>query len=355
MQRISKLLLSIVALSIVPLWAGFVKPAPVPVLQVRKPEVPIVYHPDYNISFWGIEKWHPFDSKKYGKVCDALKSELGLWDGQFHTPEQEVSREVLLQVHSESYLESLKKSSVVAEGVGIYPLFFVPNFCLQKYLLRPMRLATQGTLDAVDLAIKHGWAINLSGGYHHAKANNAEGFCIYADIPLAVKKACGEYGIEKCMIIDLDAHQGNGHEEILGESSQVDIFDIYNGSPGFYPSDSYAAQFITYNHPVAHYTNDEEYLSILKTELPKAFEQTKPDFIIYNAGTDIYECDPLGSLSVSRVGIIERDEFVFNLAKEHNIPIIMVLSGGYTQESAGIISDSIINLANKKIINIEKE
>jgi len=49
-----------------------------------------------------------------------------------------------------------------------------------------MKLATAGTVLATELAFCNGWAINLSGGYHHAKTSNGEGFCVYADIPLAV-------------------------------------------------------------------------------------------------------------------------------------------------------------------------
>lgn len=51
-------------------------------------------------------------------------------------------------------------------------------------------------------------------------------------------------------------------------------------------------------------------------------------------------------MNVSKDGIIARDQFVFEQAKSRNTPILMVLSGGYTQKSADIIADSIINLTS---------
>jgi histone deacetylase 11 len=55
------------------------------------------------------------------------------------------------------------------------------------------------------------WAVNLSGGYHHAHSKSGGGFCIYPDITLAIHYVKTRHQIKKAMIIDLDAHQGNGH------------------------------------------------------------------------------------------------------------------------------------------------
>lgn len=76
----------------------------------------------------------------------------------------------------------------------------------------------------------------------------------------------------------------------------------------------------------------------------KAIRSAKPDLIIYNAGTDVYEGDSLGRMKLSREGIIERDFFVFSQAIKQEIPILMVLSGGYSKASAEIVADSIENI-----------
>lgn len=72
--------------------------------------------------------------------------------------------------------------------------------------------------------------------------------------------------------------------------------------------------------------------------------------MVYNAGTDILDGDPLGLLSVSAQGIITRDEIVFKRARLNRIPIVMLTSGGYTKKTARIIANSIINLQEKELI-----
>ena len=67
--------------------------------------------------------------------------------------------------------------------------------------------------------------------------------------------------------------------------------------------------------------------------------------MIYNAGTDCMEHDPLGNLNLSPEGIIRRDETIFMYAYErYKVPILMVLSGGYQMSNAPVIADSIENL-----------
>ncbi|MEX0940507.1 MAG: histone deacetylase [Candidatus Babeliales bacterium] len=347
-----------------------------------KNKIPIVYHPDYNIGFFGLENIHPFESKKYGKVFKHLCKQLKLTENQFYKPEIPVSDEDLAKVHTPEYLESLNSSLTLAEITEISVLKYVPNFLLKNRLLYPMRLATQGTIDAAQLALKHGWAINLSGGYHHAKAKSGGGFCVYADIPLAIKKLREKNGNLTVLYIDLDAHQGNGVESILKKDKNIYFIDFFNefNYPYEYklptrisakPSlnDLYCSKHLKYAYDrddfkmIMHQESqkscpdcNKKYLSSLKKILPNALEEFKkihgknPDIIFYNAGTDCFEEDPLGMLKLSKQGIIDRDEFVFKQAKSNNIPLCMTLSGGYTQKSASIIGESIKNLFNKKLL-----
>ena len=97
----------------------------------------------------------------------------------------------------------------------------LPNGILQKHLLEPIRYATGGTILGCGLAIERGWAINLSGGYHHAKADSGGGFCFFADVPIAVRKMWDDHPDRKVLIVDLDAHQGNGNASIFRDEPRV--------------------------------------------------------------------------------------------------------------------------------------
>jgi histone deacetylase 11 len=336
-------------------------------------KLPVVYDLYYNIGFFGIEKClHSFDSKKYGRVFQHLANKYHFKQSQCHQPVEPISKEDLLLVHTKEYLASLSYSTTVAGITEIPFLIAFPNSLLQNIILHPMRLATAGTVLASELALRRGWAINLSGGYHHAKSDGGEGFCVFADIPLAIHKlmhlseAHPTRRISKVLIIDLDAHQGNGYQTLFTimtpdntgktkltykKNKNIGIFDMYNGE--IYPGDKFAKQFITYDCPLKCGTNDAEYLQKLTELLPRAMTQTMPEIVFYNAGTDIYEDDPLGALRISADGIILRDEMVFRACKDLGVPIVMVLSGGYTSESANIIARSIDNLHEQGLINLQ--
>uniref|UniRef100_A0A3P8TA07 Histone deacetylase 11 n=1 Tax=Amphiprion percula TaxID=161767 RepID=A0A3P8TA07_AMPPE len=306
--------------------------------SIPKTCLPIVYHPDYNITFMGLEKLHPFDAGKWGKVIHFLKEEQFITDGSI-VEAREATEEDLLVVHTRRYLNRLKWSVVVATITEIPPLLFLPNFLVQRKVLRPLRTQTGGT-------------IMVGGGFHHCSSDKGGGFCAYADITLTIKFLFERVeGISRATIIDLDAHQGNGHERDFLDDRRVFIMDMYNRY--IYPGDGYAKRAIKRKVELDWGTEDSEYLQKVELHSEGALNEIRPDIIVYNAGTDILDGDPLGGLSISPQGIIKRDEIVFRAAKRRGIPILMVTSGGYQKKTARIIADSILNLHRQGLIGSE--
>ncbi|GBP86809.1 Histone deacetylase 11 [Eumeta japonica] len=193
------------------------------------------------------------------------------------------------------------------------------------------RLQTGGTVLAGKLALERGWAINIGGGFHHCSGDHGGGFCPYADITLCVKMLQMHELVKNVMILDLDAHQGNGYQRDFLGVPEVYIIDMYNRH--IYPNDKHAKQ------------------AIRRRNLKAALKEFHPDVLIYNAGTDILESDPLGHMKITEEGIVARDEFVFQICRQQNIPIVMLTSGGYLRKTAKIIADSIMNLHKKGLIS----
>ncbi|KAM7423300.1 hypothetical protein PAMA_011044 [Pampus argenteus] len=313
--------------------------------------LPIVYHPDYNITFMGLEKLHPFDAGKWGKVIRFLKEEQFITDSNI-VEAREATEEDLLVVHTKRYLNRLKWSLVVATITEIPPLVFLPNFLVQRKVLRPLRTQTGGTIMAGKLAVDRGWAINIGGGFHHCSSDRGGGFCAYADITLTIKFLFERVeGISRATIIDLDAHQGNGHERDFLDDGRVFIMDMYNRY--IYPGDGYAKKAIKKKVELDWGTEDSEYLQKVELHSEGALNEVRPDIIVYNAGTDILDGDPLGGLCISPQGIVKRDEIVFRAARRRGVPILMVTSGGYQKKTARIIADSILNLQQQGLIGAE--
>ncbi|GLT57615.1 hypothetical protein SLA2020_305750 [Shorea laevis] len=314
-------------------------------------KVPVIYSPSYDIAFLGIEKLHPFDSSKWGRVCRFLTTQGDLDKNSIVEP-QEASKDDLLVVHSESYLNSLKCSATVARITEVPPVALFPNCLVQQKVLYPFRKQVGGTILAAKLAKEQGWAINVGGGFHHCSAETGGGFCAYADISLCIQFAFVRLNISRVMIIDLDAHQGNGPETDFSDDGRVYILDMYN--PGIYPHDYSARRYIDQNVEVMSGTRSNEYLRKLDEALKVAGCKFDPELVVYNAGTDILDGDPLGRLKISPEGVTRRDEKVFRFARERNIPVIMLTSGGYMKSSARVIADSIANLSKKNLIDLGK-
>uniref|UniRef100_A0A667H851 Histone deacetylase 11 n=1 Tax=Lynx canadensis TaxID=61383 RepID=A0A667H851_LYNCA len=245
----------------------------------------------------GLEKLHPFDAGKWGKVISFLKEEKLLSDGML-VEAREASDEDLLVVHTRRYLNELKWSFAVATITEIPPVIFLPNFLVQRKVLKPLRTQTGGTIMAGKLAMERGWAINVGGGFHHCSSDRGGGFCAYADITLAIKFLFERVeGISRATIVDLDAHQGNGHERDFMGDKRVYIMDVYNRH--IYPGDRFAKQAIRRKVELEWGTEDDEYLDKVERNLQKALQEHLPDVVVYNAGTDILEGDRLGGLSIS--------------------------------------------------------
>jgi histone deacetylase 11 len=149
--------------------------------------IPVVYSPKYNIAAFGLERLHPFDSRKYRRIHDWLVRQGLRKRPDFICP-RPVSHHELLRVHTTEYLRSLRDRRVLARILEVPVIRYLPGWLVGWRVLRPMRWATGGTLLACRLALETGLAINLGGGFHHAGG----GFCTYADVPLAVTLVKGE-------------------------------------------------------------------------------------------------------------------------------------------------------------------
>jgi histone deacetylase 11 len=284
-------------------------------LDITPEQWPVVYRPEYNVRFLGLEKIHPFDAGKWGNIFKLLKT-AGLVDESRIAVPNEATKEDLLVVHTKKYLKSLNVlificmffftergmlqcSFNVAAIAEVPPLCLVPNYLVQRGYLRPMRYQTGGSILAGKLALERGWAINVGGGFHHCSGSKGGGFCVYADITLLIHFVFNHHPrtVQNVMIVDLDAHQGNGYQRDFKDNPNVYIIDVYN--KGIYPFDGRAKDYINRKVELRHFTEDGEYLDEVAKNFDEALREFSPQLIVYNAGTDILKGDPLGCLSVS--------------------------------------------------------
>ncbi|KAJ8927171.1 hypothetical protein NQ314_020447 [Rhamnusium bicolor] len=248
-------------------------------LNINKEQWPIIYRNEYNVSFMGLEKLHPFDARKWRNIYKYLK-ESGLINKKTVVVPNEATKEDLLMVHTKKYLKKLNCSIYVARIAEVVALVLVPNYFIQRAYLKPMRFQTGGSVLAGKLALDRGWAINIGGGFHHCSASKAFSF-----------------KVRRVMIVDLDAHQGNGYERDLKDNTNVYIMDVYN--KWIYPWDHEAKHAIRRKVQLDFFVSDDSYLRIIKKNLIEALNEFDPQLMVYNAGTDVLKGDKLGGLSIT--------------------------------------------------------
>lgn len=297
--------------------------------------VPILYHPRYNITAFGLERRHPFDGRKYGRIHGALIARGLRRPGDFERPSP-IGRRDLLRVHTPEYLDSLRNPSALASILEVPIVARLPAWLVGWRILAPMRYAVGGTVAACRRALDRGFAISLGGGYHHAAAGRGGGFCVYADAPLAAKILHDEGKVDTVMVVDLDAHQGNGTASMFRAWPWASIYDIHQRS--LFPSRKEPED---YPHAVEPGMSGVEYLDLVRSTLPAALDAERPDLVIYNAGSDPFAGDPLAGFRLSGDDLAERDLLVVDMIRERSIPAAMVLSGGYSGESWQIHADAI--------------
>ena len=196
-------------------------------------------------------------------------------------------------------------------------------------MLEAHLLSVGGTILAARLALETGLGVNCGGGAHHAFSGHGEGFCLLNDIAVAVNKLRAEKRIRRALIIDLDAHQGNGTARIFRGDRDVFTFSVHQR--GIYPERRERGS-LDLDLPAG--TGNKAYLKLLKSNLPAVFRRARPDLVLYNAGVDVYEEDLLCGLKLTMAGVRRRDEMVFRECFARKVPTVLVLSGGYAARFA---------------------
>ncbi len=138
------------------------------------------------------------------------------------------------------------------------------------------------------------------------------------------------------LVVDLDAHQGNGTAAVFRNWPWASILDLFEDDLFPIPKEEE-----DYPLPVPPGLTGMEYMDVLWDALPRALDTTRPDLVVYNAGTDPFAGDPLAGFRLTKDELVDRDLFVVTTVRERAIPFAMVLSGGYSAESWRIHAEAI--------------
>jgi acetoin utilization deacetylase AcuC-like enzyme len=263
---------------------------------------------------------HRFPIEKYALLKNRVLDEWLVMPDDLHDPGR-VSRDDLLRVHSHDWVDGFSSGSVDAGAMRRV------GFPWSAELVERAWRAVVGTVEAADAALRLGITMNLAGGTHHAFAGHGEGFCVFNDVAVAIRRLQALRRVERAVIIDLDVHQGNGTNAIFADDDSVFTFSMH-GRRNF-PFHKVPGSL---DVELDDGTGDDEYLALLERNLPVVLATAGADIAIYLAGADAHENDRLGRLGLTHDGIARRDALVLESCRAIGLPVAITIAGGYGRD-----------------------
>jgi acetoin utilization deacetylase AcuC-like enzyme len=262
---------------------------------------------------------------KYELIPEQLLYEGTITRAHLFAPKP-CADEIVLLTHTEDYLRKLKDQTLTAKEQRHIGFLQSPALTLRELVI------TQGTIDCCMHAFKHGLAMNVAGGTHHAFADRGEGFCLLNDFAVASNYLLSRNFASQILIVDLDVHQGNGTAKIFERNPAVFTFSMHGKHN--YPFHKEKSDL---DIPLEDGTDDNVYLTILQQVLPQLLNELQPDFVFYLSGVDVLASDKFGKLKMTLEGCRQRDEFVFESLKKRKIPCVTAMGGGYSEDIKVIV------------------
>ncbi len=273
----------------------------------------LVHSPEYFCDI-GV---HVFPTEKFGLLRQLLVDE-GSVEAEAILEPAPASRDELLRVHTAEYLDDLEQLRWTRRTMS-------SELPLTAEIVRAYVLAAGGTTLAAREALSRRFAVNLGGGFHHAFADHAEGFCYVNDIGVAVRALQHDGLVRRVAIVDCDVHQGNGTARLFRDDASVFTLSLHQQRNFPEPKETSDLDV-----GLEDGTGDAEYLERLGQSLEKVWE-FGPEIVVYQAGADPYREDQLGGLALTIEGLEARDRLVLEGCARRDVPAAVTLGGGYAR------------------------
>lgn len=274
----------------------------------------ISYSPGYVSPLF---EGHIFPMKKFSGLYHYLVNTGHFKASSFIEPSL-VDFANLYMAHTQRYANGVWNGALSTKEIRRMGLPWSKSLAIRS------RLAVQGTINAGLMALQDGIAANLAGGTHHAMPDYGEGFCVYNDVAVATQVLRHAKWVNKVLVIDCDVHQGNGTAEFFKKEPEVFTFSMHGEKN--YPFKKPPSDL---DIGLPDQTGDKGYLRCLINALNDIFNRFSPDLVFYLGGIDPLKTDHFGRLSLSLKGLEERDRTVIEYITQKEIPLTLLLSGGY--------------------------
>ncbi|MEM2935725.1 MAG: histone deacetylase [Candidatus Bathyarchaeia archaeon] len=237
-------------------------------------------------------------------------------------------------VHEPDYVRLVERCC--AAGGGILDL---GDTVVSRESYEVTCLAVGGAILGADLVMageaENAFALVRPPG-HHAGSYYGFGFCVFNNVAVAAAHLLHRLGLDRVLILDIDAHHGNGTQEIFYNTKKVLYMSLHQ-DPTLFPGAGFADEVgegeglgYTVNIPFPLHVDDRIYLTAMDEIVVPIIRQYKPQFILLSAGFDGHYTDPVAQLSLSAFSYLQTFGKVLDLASRIcGRRVVAVLEGGY--------------------------
>ena len=306
----------------------------------------VVFTPKYSDHNPGLG--HPESPARLRVIMKELNRSGLLKTGKCSLVEPEpASVEEVELVHESDYIQLVK--DVCASGGGLLDL---GDTVVSPESFDVALSAVGGAVKAVDLVMagkfRNAFAPVRPPG-HHAGPYYAMGFCIFNNAAVATAHLLRDFNLDRVLILDVDAHHGNGTQEIFYDNDKVLYLSLHQ-DPTDFPGTGFADEVgegkglgYTVNVPFPFRIDDQTYLKAFNRIVVPIIRQYKPQFIVVSIGLDGHYMDPVANLSLSALSYVEAFRKVLELASKFCTgKLVAILEGGYSLRFLGRMAVAVI-------------
>jgi acetoin utilization protein AcuC len=288
---------------------------------------------------------HPFRGNRYDIFRPFLQQHFPAGDAYTLMEAEPASDSDLLLICSREYIDAATEIyRAAAAGTEYYGDLFrfqsgdnMPIGTPGK-IEEAARLIIGQAKKACDSVCRNEFAkvVSIGGGLHHAGPDYGEGFCIYNDVAFCGRYLRREHGLERVLILDTDAHAGNGTSRYFYEEPEVLFIDIHQDPRTIYPGTGFAGEIgsgrgrgFNINIPMPPYSGYDEYKMVFEEIVEPVISEYRPQIIVRNGGSDPHFADSLTSLGLPLRGFRMIGEKVREMAEICGGRVIDLTASGY--------------------------
>lgn len=276
---------------------------------------------------------HRFPMARYRLLRERLEASCLFRSSDICIPAA-ATDEQLLKVHTEDWIRRVTAGSLTSDELRRI------GFPWSLQMVERCRRSTGATIAASGCALQDGVAANLAGGTHHAFPDRGAGYCVFNDVAVAARVMQSKGLVQRILIADGDVHQGDGTAFIFQHDESVRTFSLHAAKA--FPARKMMSDVDIELPPGA---DDAAYLEAWKRGLELATNQFEPELVYFVAGADPFAGDTLGGLAVSKHGLAQRDEMLFELCRRKQWPVVIVMAGGYAAQISDIVDIQFATIA----------